>query len=260
MKTLLLDLGTRTGWAVLEDGIPRKSGTLLLATEDELAQQRRAGEERTFDVRFARLYAFILQHIEQGTTRIVFEDIIFATTQMQTQLWASLRTAIWATAVKHPALSVFGVPVATLKRYATGNGGANKVQMAEALLCAEPACFTHMQGDCVVRMNGSLLDDNEVDAIWLARCTQSVDRGERSFLGACQRKFVAKAQRREKKAERKRAAKAKREAQKAEAMAKRLAIKAAIRSLGKCCGVWRQHHRRRAFCPKCGSSIVLPKL
>ena len=43
-------------------------------------------------------------------------------------------------------------------------------------------------------------------------------------------------------------------------MAKRLVIKAAIRSLGKCCGVWRRHHKRRAFCSKCGSSIVLPKL
>ena len=71
---------------------------------------------------------------------------------------------------------------------------------------------------------------------------------------------MAKAEQREKKAERKRAAKAKREAQKAEVMAKRLAIKAAIRSLGKCCGVWRRHHKRRAFCSKCGSSIVLPKL
>ncbi len=255
MKTLLLDLGTQTGWAVLEGGTLLQSGTLPLATEDELAHQRRQGQERTCDLRFARLYGLILQHIDQGTTRIVFEDVLFSNTQMQTQLWASLRTAIWAAALKHPGLSVFGIPVATLKRFATGNGRAQKADMAQALIRAAPDYFPNMLDGYVVKADRTLADDNEVDAIWLARYVQSVDRGERSFLGVRQRKLAAKVDRREKKAERRRAAKAKREEGKANAMAMRAPTKAAIRSMGKCCGIWRRQHKRRA----CGSNIVIPK-
>jgi hypothetical protein len=44
------------------------------------------------------------------------------------------------------------------------------------------------------------MDDNEVDAIWLARYTAAVDRGEASFVGAHQRKAAATAQRRARRA------------------------------------------------------------
>ncbi len=55
MKTLTLDLGTRNGRTLLEDGIVLQSNTLLLATPEELEEQRRTGKERTLDVRFSRL-------------------------------------------------------------------------------------------------------------------------------------------------------------------------------------------------------------
>ena len=38
----------------------------------------------------------------------------------------------------------------------------------------------------------------------------------------------------------------------------RLALKAAIKSLGRCYGVLREPHGRRAVCPKCGSKASIP--
>jgi hypothetical protein len=82
-KTLHLDLGTRTGWAVSVARELQSSGTLLLATEAELQQQRKEGKERTLDLRFSRLLAFIVRQIEAGVGRIVFEDVEFCKNRAQ---------------------------------------------------------------------------------------------------------------------------------------------------------------------------------
>lgn len=126
MKTLTLDLGTDTGWALMEGPGNLQSGFLCLATDDELERQRREGRDRTLDIRFARFHHFVTQHALSGVGRIVFEDVGFVSTRMQTQLWASLRSAIWMVALTHPELNLFAVPVATLKQFAAGNCHAGK--------------------------------------------------------------------------------------------------------------------------------------
>src|ERR1043165_6183260 len=103
LKTLILDIGSQLGFAVLEGDVIVESGTLLLASEPELARQRKEGKERTLDIRFIRLCDFIERKIAEGVTRIVFEDVSFSTTTAQTQLWSSLRAAIWAIARKSAA-------------------------------------------------------------------------------------------------------------------------------------------------------------
>src|ERR1035438_10720513 len=90
--TLCVDIGTHTGWALLEGQQILESGTTHLATKEELDLQRREGKERTLDLRYSRLHALIRRFIkEHGIERIVFEDVLFSSTQMQGQLWASLR-------------------------------------------------------------------------------------------------------------------------------------------------------------------------
>lgn len=259
-KTLLLDLGTDTGWALLQPGWPMKSGTLCLATDKELELQRREGRERTLDIRFARIYRFITEHIQQGVGRIVFEDVEFASTRMQTQLWASLRTAIWAAALLHPGVRVFGVPVATLKQFATGNGHVQKLDMAKALASFRPGGYSLLDDNRLMAPGGHFADHNEVDAIWLAYYTRAVDEGKRDFLPVYQRKQLEAAERKEKKALRRQKAKARKVAALAEAKLKKEAIRDALRSMETCCGVFRKLERRRATCPKCGSRVALPKI
>lgn len=227
-KTLTLDLGTHTGWTLLEHSRVIASGTQLLATPEELVEQRKAGGERTLDVRFSRLLSFISGHLQAGVQRIVFEDVQFAKTQAQVQVWTSLRCAIWA-AVQHRPIEIRCVQVGTLKLFATGSGGAQKQDMAQALVQAEPAMYQLADDGSVIRPDGTKIDDNEVDAIWLARFTEAVDRGKQAFLSEFERRAAAKVLRRTKKAERRTKRKARKEAARLALRAKREARRATRR-------------------------------
>lgn len=93
-----------------------------------------------------------VRSFESKVDLVVFEDVQFQSSTMQTQLWASWRTAVW---LAFPKTLIDCVPVGTLKKFATSNGGATKEQMSAALKRQHPG-----------RWNANL-DDNTIDAIWL---------------------------------------------------------------------------------------------
>lgn len=153
-NTLSLDIGTTTGWAVRKpDEV--LSGSWLLATAKELRQQRKVGRERTGDIRFFRLHERITQTIgEHAIENIVFEDVLFLSSQAQSQLWASLRTAVWMAAESH---RVECVHTGTLKKFATGAGNARKEAMVAAVANLPPP------------WGRVATDDNEADAVLILR-------------------------------------------------------------------------------------------
>jgi hypothetical protein len=259
-KTLALDLGTLTGSALLDAGTITGLGTLLLATEDELCLQRKEGRERTADIRFHRFLEFLQEHTANGVNRIVFEDVIFCGSQAQTQLWASLRAAVWVVG-RQPGVTVHSVPVATLKRFATGDGKAKKPEMARALANLCPHEYTLDAQSGVLCRAGRPLDDNEVDAIWLAHYAAAVDDGRADFTSVYGRKAAAQAERRNKLKAAKAQKKLREQTRQLEARRKRREWMAAIKTAGRCCGVYRKLARfGRAECPKCGSSIPISPL
>ena len=209
MKTLTIDIGSDTGSVLMDGPEIVKSGTLHLASDSELETQRREGKDRTLDIRFVRFYLFLTEHVLGGVRRIVFEDVGFASTRMQTQLWASLRCAIWMVAMMHPELAVFGVPVGTLKQFAAGNVRAKKQDMAKALANHSSKLYVLDGNGAIIKPDGYVADDDEVDAIWLALYTRSVDDGQAAFLTAFQRKQLKILEQRTKRAARKQRAKAK---------------------------------------------------
>lgn len=162
MRILALDLGTHTGWALYEGGAIT-SGTWLLATPKELRAQKKANLDRCCDMRPARLQ----DHLDKvGPVDVIyFEDVQFCSTQLQAQLWASLRAVV---SLRYPGCKIVAVPVGTLKKFATGKGNASKEEMAEALLKKDPAFFgdpergLFKRGDAIVEV-----DDNEADALHL---------------------------------------------------------------------------------------------
>lgn len=251
--TLTVDLGTNTGWCLMIGSQLSESGTLQLASEEELEAQRREGRERTLDLRWVRFHAFLSKHLGGGVNRIVFEDVGFAPTRMQTQLWASLRAAIWAVA-NGSSIEVFCVPVATLKVFATGDPKAQKQQMLQALVDIDSEAF-ELSADVVIRRKSRLpMDHNEVDAIWLARFTAAVDRGERQFLSVFQRKALAQQARRKQRL----AKKAQREAKRIAEKALKSKLRSALKAAGRCCGVFRLLAKgRTAVCSKCGNRLRL---
>ena len=252
------DLGTSTG-VYFRKAEARRSWTVHWATKAELEEQRREGKDRTLDVRFDRYLKFLLDRIYDGDT-VTFEDVGFSSPRMSSHSWASFRSAIWALASLRPGVRVVAVPVGTLKQFAAGKTSADKRDMARALARYRPQEYKLVQGDQIQKVDGTIADHNEVDAIWLGLYAEAVERGERSLLSAYDRKQLKIVQRREKKAQRRFKRRLKNAAKVAHAKARQRALRFAIKSLGTCCGVFRKQHYRQAICSKCGSQVPLPKI
>lgn len=147
MKILALDLGTKTGYACNSENV---YGTWELATKKEIAAWGKNRLSRRCDPRVSRLMTKVKPFCG-WVDCIVIEDVQFSSYTYQTQLWASLRAAVWLACDKCSMLYE-AVPVKTLKQFATGNGNATKDMMLAAFQ---------------KRLPGVALDDNGVDAYWL---------------------------------------------------------------------------------------------
>jgi hypothetical protein len=156
LKILAVDLGTHCGLAhnITPTGAVT-AWTEHLATASEVTTWGRTRMTRRNDPRISRLAKLL----SCGPTPdvVVFEDVQFQSYTLQCQLWSSLRAAIWLTLGK--SCIVECVPVATLKKFATGHGGATKEMMEAALRRTSPELFNQKQ----------TLDDNAIDAIWILK-------------------------------------------------------------------------------------------
>ena len=144
MKTVLaLDLGTTTGWAIGSSPLSIISGVMKL-------QPGRFDSASMRFIRFvAHLNGFTVLH---PIDFVVYEEVrshkgtdaahIYGGLMAHLQVWAEER-----------GIPYEGVPVSTIKRWATGKGNAGKPEMIRAMqaLGHKPA------------------DDNEADALALCR-------------------------------------------------------------------------------------------
>lgn len=153
MRILGLDLGTHCGVAFAEDDL-FSVHTEHLASAKEIKEWGEERLTRRQDPRVLRLRDYLLGLPQMDV--VVFEDVEFSSYTKQTQLWSSYRTVVWLV-FKQPPTVVECVPVATLKKFATGHGGATKEMMETALRRQHPEIFRQKRP----------LDDNGVDAAWL---------------------------------------------------------------------------------------------
>lgn len=171
MKILGLDLATSTGYAY-NDGNAFFCGTWLLATDAELKAARKLRLNRRLDPRVTQLFHLIQNlHSKYRFDVIVFEDVQFSSYTLQCQLWASLRAAVWL-APASPKQPIFEtVPVPTLKKFATGHGGATKEMMVRDLIKGDPHFTKNEDPTCAYwhpdNHTSICVDDNAVDAVWL---------------------------------------------------------------------------------------------
>lgn len=173
MNLLALDLGTKTGYCY-NDGSDFYCGTWTLMTPREVALQRLARIDRRNDARVTGLFGAIqLIRTQHKFDAILFEDVMFSTYTLQTQLWASLRAALWLACRD---VFIDCVPTGTLKKFA-GHGSASK-EMMGLFLCkhdtrfcrigqSNPKIFWRKTEEQVVP-----IDDNAVDAVWIWRWGQ----------------------------------------------------------------------------------------
>ena len=182
MRILALDIANKTGYAhnCTDQGLI--AGTVELGTKAEIRQWGQKRLTRRCDDRVCRLLNLIARY---KPDTICFEDVQFVHTQVQGQLWASLRTAIWAWKCSNNSVLVECVPVQTLKLYATGKGGAGKALMCRALAmrdgrfslepraCVHPGKPRTKDNEFVFDNEADMwLDDNATDAIWLFKWAQ----------------------------------------------------------------------------------------
>jgi crossover junction endodeoxyribonuclease RuvC len=141
MKSILaLDLGTKTGWAYRDAKGVISTGTWVLQTPEETTAAALLRRDRTLDMRVPVLYrklktfweeVKVKQDFIDGLDFLVFEDVQFSKFTQQTQLWSSLRAAVWLFCFNY-GIARDCCPVATLKKFATGSGNAPKPVMIEA--------------------------------------------------------------------------------------------------------------------------------
>lgn len=166
MNILALDLGTKTGWAILEGG-RTSAGTWVLATPKEITYMKKLRMDRRLDPRFIRL-----RHHLAATARVVkldwilFEDVQFSKGLMQAHLWASWRAAVWALADQNQ-IQIDCLATGKLKHFATGSGAADKDAMARAL--ARDGRYKLDKGGVYDTLTRGRLDDNAIDALHLLR-------------------------------------------------------------------------------------------
>ena len=140
MSILALDLGTRTGWALVDRNGNITSGTV------EFRQDRWQGG----GMRFLRFRAWLdeVHRLAGGFDRLIYEQVRRHAGTDASHLYGGW-LAILEVWCEQKSIAYQGVPVGTIKRHATGKGNAPK----EAMIAA-------------ARARGfSPADDNEADAI-----------------------------------------------------------------------------------------------
>ena len=149
MNILALDIGTNMGYAYNFGG-NFHAGTWTLATAKEIKAAGKSRLNRRNDPRMKTL-CNILSGLPEFDA-VVFEDVEFSSYRLQMQLWAGLRSVVNLCArAKHFDC----VPVSTLKKFATGHGGATKEMMGIHLHKKYPLLWD------------ITMDDNAIDAVWI---------------------------------------------------------------------------------------------
>jgi Holliday junction resolvasome RuvABC endonuclease subunit len=141
MKTILaLDIATNTGWAYRHASGFIEAGAWELQTPAETTAAAKLRKDRTLDARVPLLYRQLKNFwdtrpdMPPGNNPVdflVFEDVEFSRFTKQTQLWSSLRAAVWLFCYNY-TIPRDCCPVGTLKKFATGSGHAMKPQMVAA--------------------------------------------------------------------------------------------------------------------------------
>jgi len=134
-KILALDLGTVTGVCYGSSPEKLEAYPLVLATKKEMLAARKIRDDRRRDPRIIRFQEHLeALHEREKFDLVVFEDVLFSSYTAATQLWASLRSVVWLT---FPAPTTIDcINTSSLKKFATGYGGAKKQEMVQAAIKA----------------------------------------------------------------------------------------------------------------------------
>jgi len=144
MRILALDLGTLCGYAIGAPGSPIDSGVLDL-------------RPKRYDGAGMRYVAFrgALQRLLVDVDLVVYEEVRRHMGVDASHVYGAMEGHLQFECEQR-SIPYRGIPIATIKRRATGHGNADKLAMIAAAQAAWP-CRT-------------IKDDNEADALWILQC------------------------------------------------------------------------------------------
>jgi Holliday junction resolvasome RuvABC endonuclease subunit len=117
MSTLALDLGSATGYAIWKDG------QITIGTK-KLRRDKEASGVRALD-----FYRWLTQTIrEHGINQVYFERVYAHSGAEAAHLYGYFMHTL-AAVCEELHVKCTGIPVTTIKKYATGNGRATKEEM-----------------------------------------------------------------------------------------------------------------------------------
>lgn len=149
MKTLLaIDLGTQTGWAL-------NRGSVLSSGSQPFKPKRFEGGGMRY-LRFSKWLDEMLILCDGCIDVVAFEEVRRHAGTDAAHVYGGLMATLTAWC-ESKDIPYYGIPVGTIKKFATGNGAAGKDMMIAA---AREAGFDPV-------------DDNEADAIHIHRLSSS---------------------------------------------------------------------------------------
>lgn len=151
---LALDLGTKTGWAVARNGVLLQSGTR------EIKPSRYSGG----GMRYLQFRGW-LQDLLNLTAfdRVYFEEVRRHRSTDSAHVYGGFLATLTSWCEEHK-IPYEGLPVQTIKKWATGKGNANK----EAVIAA-----------MVKHWQRQVQDDNEADALAILGCALTYEPAPR---------------------------------------------------------------------------------
>lgn len=144
--TLGIDPGTKCGWAVLDAAGDRIASGVL-----DLRSRRHEGGGMRF-VRARRKLAEVIEAYPPSA--VIYEEIRRHAGTTAAHVYGGI-VAVLSALCEELSLPYQGIPVGTVKKYATGKGNASKDMMMQAARSKWPEVPAKM-------------DDNEADALWIA--------------------------------------------------------------------------------------------
>lgn len=148
-RYLAFDLGTKCGWAILDGRGKRQSSGVL-----NLKPTPHEGK----GMRVVRFQNALPELLACGPRVVAFELVARHAGTTAAHVYGALMGALQA-ACERAEVPYVGIPVATIKKHATGKGNAGKALMMSSAV-RRWGLGTWGQ------------DDNEADALWVAECAR----------------------------------------------------------------------------------------
>ena len=160
MNILAIDIGTRSGWAMRYGSNNGAVAVMYSGTWNLKGSKHEGGGQR-----FLRFHSLLRHYLDSHTVdQVVYELVARHAGTTAAHIYGGLQAALMVVCDQE-GVNYTTLPVATIKKFATGKGNAGKPAMIAAANAKWPGLNLSDDND---------IDHNEADARWIAECAAKV--------------------------------------------------------------------------------------